>query len=155
MRTLVKQVNEMAATSNEDVFAILAVVPSVRACSEEELSTIECQLGVELPAVYRRVLLVAGNQFPANSMMFSVGSLVSSRLEWLVSAEEEGVAIPNPEQAIFFDEADGFEVYFFVADGTADPLVYSLNYYSASENPVPQTRLSDFLAMSLRKSLGL
>ena len=145
----------MSFPSKEDIFAILESLPSIRGASSDDIRRVELELGVTFPVPYRRYLVAAGEIGPARSELFELGRLSEKRKEWLASAEEDGVLIPQRDNAIFFDETDMFSSYFFIADGSDDPTVFAYNYYNGDETPDAQTRLSDFLALRLKDSLGI
>ena len=141
--------------TKEHIFAILESLPSVHGSTPDDIARIERELGLTFPESYRRFLEAAGDIVPARTEMFSLQSLPAQRAEWLSSADEDDFSIPNRDLVVFFDHADTFEAYFFVADGSVDPTVFAYNYYNGSETPVRLSKLPDFLALSLRDALGI
>lgn len=112
-------------------------------CSEAEVSALERDAGLELPAAYRAMLLLMGRQ-PDPSF---VGTDISIR--WLRELQlasrnllaENGHPFELPTNAFVFLSHQGYQFMYFVADGqTADPAVY----YYLEGDAVPELRAERF-----------
>lgn len=117
-------------------------------CKASEVNRLEQECGLPLPAAYRAYLLIAGHEPPAAW----VGSDCAARhLPTLRNAAgqllRESGQPPLPPGAFVFLMHQGYQFFFFVADGhTDDPPVY---HYLEREPEVVREfeRFSDLVAV--------
>lgn len=114
----------------------------------EQVAALERHLGLPLPAAYRAYLLVAGADPPPELVGSDChGDYLYQLREWADELlEESGRPFALPTDAVVFLMHQGYQFFYFRADGiAADPVVF---YYF--ENwPAPQQRhdrFSDWVA---------
>ena len=117
-------------------------------CSADEVERLQNESGVKLPAAYKAYLLIAG-QAPPSAW---VGSDCACRhLPSLRTAAErilrESGRPPLPTEAFVFLMHQGYQFFYFVADGRSDdPAIF---YYLEGEPTVVRKfdRFSDLVAV--------
>jgi hypothetical protein len=111
-------------------------------CPEAEVSALERDTGVRLPAAYRAMLLLMGRE-PDSS--FTGRDLSIRCLRELQSAarqllEENSRPFELPHGAFVFLSHQGYQFMYFVVDGAEDPTVY----YYGEGHLAPERRAERF-----------
>lgn len=112
------------------------------------IARLEDHLGRPLPASYRAYLSIAGASPPRKLVGSDChGDYLFELHGWAIELlSESGCQLTLPEDAVVFFMHQGYQFFFFHADGTTeDPPVY---YYfeGRSEFEKPYERLSDWVA---------
>jgi SMI1 / KNR4 family (SUKH-1) len=122
-------------------------------CSAEDIVQVERQARVQLPAAYKAYLLVAGHDPPAAW----VGSDCTiddlpKLYDWAQHMLAECHQPPLPKDAFVFIMHQGYQFFYFVADGLSDdpPVFYYLEY--EPEIVRRFERLTDLLEIVARDS---
>lgn len=125
------------------------------ACSTFEVQEVERGVGLPLPASYKAYLRVAGRHMPAAwvGSDCTIGRLPKLQ-EWGPELLRECDQPPLPAQAFVFLMHQGYQFFYFLADGSSDdPPVF---YYLEGEPAVVRKfdRLSDLVASCVGERPG-
>jgi len=117
-------------------------------CSAAEVEGLEDHLRVTLPTAYKAYLRIAGRHAPAAwvGSDCTVDKLPDLQ-EWGPELLRESGQPPLPPQAFVFAMHQGYQFYYFLADGCSDdpPVFY---YLEGEPAVVPRfERLSDLIAI--------
>lgn len=109
---------------------------TIAGLSESEILDLERSQNVRFPSSYRRFLADCGKGaglFARDADFFypKIRSLKSELQEML---DEEGIAFDIPPQAFVFGAYQGYQYFYFLCDGTDDPVVYKIT--DGSKHPV-------------------
>jgi hypothetical protein len=136
-----------------DILGASEVIP----CTEEEVCTLEKQLGLSLPGAYREFLLWMGH----DSNTFLVGSTWAYNRLWDLQKtaqellEENGFPQSLPRQAFVFFMHQGYTFNFYCLDEGDDPPIYRYNEaHEQAAFPMIFSRFSDFLASEIELHLS-
>jgi SMI1 / KNR4 family (SUKH-1) len=128
----------------------------IKGMTDDEVSHLEHEFKIKLPAIYKQFLSVCGNdcgELIASSVIYCSPHLSSlpEEVQEMIEEYVENTYDPIPDNVLFFASDRGVCYWYFVCDDNPDPAVWLIA--EKNKEHLLFVNLSDFIIPVLNESL--